>query len=235
MSSIVPSDCYRIWGKRGDSCREKRVVLSYWYMTATLSTKVRTESKRLNLTEIIPGVVYGPKQTPIRVEVNRKEFEKLFKVAGESTVIELTGLDKKISTLVKDVAFSPTKGGIVHVDFYALEKGKEVEAHVPLHFIGESGATKLGAVVNKVLHEVMVVSQPDCLPAHIDVDLALLSGLESRITVGDIVLPKGVAIKADAHEVVALVEVIKDEPVEASVAQSAEIPVEAKEKDEPVA
>lgn len=209
-------------------------MVSYSGMTATLPTKERTEtSKKLNLTEVIPGVVYGPKQTPIKVEVSRKEFEKLFKVAGESTVIDLTGLAKPVSTLVKDVTFSPLKGGIVHVDFYALEKGKEVETHVPLHFIGEAPAAKLGAVVNKVLHEVTVVSQPDVLPAHIDVDLGGLHELESRITIADIVLPKGVTIKADPHVVVALAEAVKEEPEETpEPVDIAAIPVEGRGKEE---
>jgi large subunit ribosomal protein L25 len=182
-------------------------------MTVTLPIQERTNTKKgsVDVTTNIPGVVYGPKQAPIAVTVDRKGFEKVFKTAGESTVIELTGLVQPMNVLVKDVAFAPTKGGIMHVDFYAIEKGKEVETHVPLHFTGEAPAAKLGAVVNKVLHEVTVSCQPADLPAHIDVDLSLLTTVESKITVADIVRPKGVKIKALDTEIVAIAEAVTEE------------------------
>lgn len=207
-------------------------------MTVTLPIKER-ESKskvRVNVKESIPGIVYGPKQTPVSVVVDRKEFEKLFKTAGESTVIELSGLKSPVSVLVKDVTFAPIKGGIVHVDFYALEKGKEIVTHVPLHFVGESPAAKLGAVVNKVLHEVTVSCQAADLPAHIEVDLSLLVAVETKLHVSDIKAPKGVKITEASDEVVAVAEAVKEEPVEAEPAvAAADVPVEGKAEAEAAA
>ncbi len=199
-------------------------------MTVILPIKKRMDAEKVDLKESIPAVIYGPKQVPVAVTIGRKEFEKMFKTAGESTVISLTGLESPISTLVKDVNFAPIKGGIVHVDFYALEKGKEVETHVPLHFIGEAPAVKLGAIVNKVLHEVMVICQPTDLPSHIDVDLSVLVDVESRLTIADIKCPKGVKIEADLSDTVALVEVIEEEKEPEPVVDIADIPVEQKGK-----
>ncbi len=204
-------------------------------MTATLPIKKRvSEDKNFDLKELIPAVIYGPKQDSVSVMVNRKEFEKMFKVVGESSVIELTGLEKTITTLVKDVTFAPIKGGIVHIDFYALEKGKEVVTHVPLHFIGESAAAKLGAVVNKVMHEVTVTCQPADLPTYLDIDLSLIDTVEAKITVSDIVCPKGVKINAEPAEVVALAEIIKEEIEPEVVVDIKDIPVEQKGKEEEV-
>ncbi len=198
-------------------------------MTVKLPIKEReTKAKEeIDLKEAIPGIVYGPKQTPVSVTMARKEFEKLFKTAGESTVIELQGLKTPVSVLVKDVTFAPIKGGIVHVDFYAIEKGKEVVTHVPLHFTGEAPAAKLGAVVNKVLHEVTVSCQPADLPAYIEVDLSSLLEVESKLHVSDIKAPKGVKITEAQEEVVAIAEAVAEEPVEAEPAvAAADVPVE---------
>ena len=138
--------------------------------------------------------------------------------------------------LVKEVVFSPIKGGIVHVDFYALEKGKEITTNIQLHFINESPAEKLGAVVNKVLHEVEVVCKPNDLPSHIDVDLGLLVTTEDKIHISDIVTPKGVKITQDASDVVALAESIAEEvAVEAPVIAAADVPAEKKGKAEEAA
>ncbi len=183
----------------------------------------------------IPGVVYGPKQSPLMVTVDRKEFEKLFKTAGESTVIALTGLPAPVDVLVKEVAFAPTKGGIVHVDFYAIEKGKELVTHVPLHFVGEAPAAKSGAVINKVLHEVTVSCQAADLPAHLEVNLSALVEVEAKLTVGDIVCPKGVRLMHEPDEVIALAEAVTEEVVEeAAPVDMAAIPVEQKGKVEEV-
>ncbi len=205
-------------------------MLSCRYMTVTLPIKSRNKGDKavkLNLKESIPGIIYGPKQEPISVMVNRKEFEKMFKTAGEATVISLEGLPSAVDVLVKDVTFAPIKGGIVHVDFYALEKGKEVVTHVPLHFTGEAPVTKLGAVVNKVLQEVTVSCQASDLPAHIDVDLSLLIELEAKIKIGDLVAPKGVKITEATDVVVAIAEAVVEEVVfETPVVDIADIPVE---------
>jgi large subunit ribosomal protein L25 len=199
----------------------------------TVILPIQPRSKELDkAADQIAAVVYGPKFAATPISVNKKEFEKTFKTAGESTIIELQGLESPVEVLVKDVVFSPIKGGIVHVDFYVLEKGKEMATHVPLHFIGEAPATKLGGVVNKVLHEVHIICKPADLPAHIDIDLGTLVTLEDTIHVSDIVCPKGVKITDETTGMVALVEVIKEEVVEEAPMSVEDIEVEKKGKTE---
>ena len=183
--------------------------------------------------EQISAVIYGPKFPSTPILVDKKEFTKTFKTAGESTIIELQGLANPVEVLVKDVAFSPIKGGIVHVDFYALEMGKEITTHIPLHFINEAPAEKLGAVINKVLHEVEITCKPNVLPSHLDVDLSVIVTIEDKIHVSDIKLPKGVVVNADGHDMVAQAEIIAEE-VEAVVETiaAADVPAEKKGKTE---
>lgn len=201
-------------------------------MTVKLTVHPRANSSADIKSEHIPAVVYGHKFASTAISVDKKEFEKTFKTAGESTIIVLEGLEAPVEVLVQEVAFAPIKGGIIHVDFYAIEKGKEMETHVPLHFIGEAPVVKLGAVVNKVLHEIEILCKPQDLPSHIDVDLAKLVTLEDKIHVSDIVAPKGVKITNDANDVVVLSEEIEEEvePENEEVA-AADVPVvEGKEK-----
>lgn len=197
-------------------------------MTVKLAIQPRTTVPE-NKAEFITAVVYGPKFPSTPIFVNKKAFDKTFKETGESVIIELEGLDKPVEVLVKDVAFSPTKGGIQHVDFYALDMGQEITTHIPLHFINEAPASKLGAVLNKVLYEVTVVCKPANLPAHIDVDLSLLVNLEDQIHISDIVVPAGVKIEEDPEDVVALAEEVKEEVVvEEPVIAAADVPAAEK-------
>ncbi len=203
-------------------------------MTVTLDVAKRTASAEAVRKEgNIPAVVYGPKQEPISITVSKAVFEKTLKSAGESTVINLVGLGDEVEVLIHEVAFNPAKGGVEHVDFYAIEKGKEITVDVPLEFIGEAPAVKAGGVLTKVLHEVEVTCKPSALPQHIDVDVSSLDDFEKQIHVSDLVLPAGVKVENDADEVVALVQEVKEE-VEAPVAQvdMASIEVQAKGKTE---
>ncbi len=203
-------------------------------MTVTLDVAKRTVSaKAVRNGGNIPAVIYGPKQEPISITLSKTVFEKVLKEAGESTVINLVGLGAEIEVLIHDVAFSAEKGGVMHADFYALEKGKEITVDVQLEFIGEAPATKKGGSLTKVLYEVEVTCKPAVLPQHIDVDVSSLDDFEKRILVKDLILPAGVKVENDADEVVALVQEVEEE-VEEPVApvDMAAVAVEPKGKAE---
>jgi large subunit ribosomal protein L25 len=185
-------------------------------MTVTLQIEKREirgkKLEKLRREGKLPAVVYGPKHEPMGITLDKGVFEKLLKTAGESTVITLEGVGEEIEVLVHEVAFNPAKGGIEHVDFYAIEKGKEITVHVPLEFIGEAPATKTGGSLTKVLHEIEVTCKPSALPQHIEVDVTGLDDFEKQIHVKDLVIPAGVKVDTNADDVVAMVQEVKDEP-----------------------
>ena len=182
-----------------------------------------------------PGIVYGPKQEPIAVSINTQTFEKTLHEAGESTIINLVGLGDEIEVLVHDVAFNAARGGVEHVDFYAIEKGKELTTHVALEFIGEAPIEKTGASVTKSIHELEVTCRPADLPAHLTVDVSVLVDLDSQIHVKDITIPSGVTLSADPELVVASVSAAREEepeevaPVDMDAVETAE---KGKEEDQ---
>ena len=202
-------------------------------MTVTLDVQKRTVSApALRKTGAIPAVVYGPKQEPVSISVDKVTFEKVLKDSGESTVITLNGLDEALEVLVHDVSFNPGKGGVEHVDFYAIEKGKEITVHVPLEFEGEAPAVKQGGSLTKVLHEIEITCKPSALPQHITVDVSSLDDFEKQIHVKDLVIPAGVTVHNDGEEVVALVQEVEEEPEESAPVDMEAIEVESKGKTE---
>jgi large subunit ribosomal protein L25 len=164
----------------------------------------------------IPAVFYGPKAESTPIWVNEIELLKVWKEAGESTVVTLSldGVDH--DTLIHDIDREPVKGKIRHVDFYVLEKGKKVEIAIPLEFVGVSEAVKtLGGNLVKVLHEIEIEAMPKDLPHNIEVDISSLVDFDSQIHAKDIKLPAGVTLKTEEDEVVALVAEAKEEAEEA--------------------
>ena len=161
----------------------------------------------------IPAVFYGPKETSTAIALNAAEFLKVWRVAGESAVIDLEGVGETKEVLVNDIDLDPVTNVIRHVDFYVIEKGKPVQVGVPIEFTGEAPAVKeLGGVLVKVLHELEIEVLPKNLPHSIEVDVSSLTDFEVQILVRDIKLPAGVTVLVDPDEVVALVQAAKEEP-----------------------
>lgn len=184
----------------------------------------------------VPAVLYGRKEASTPVAVAVKEFEKVFKKAGESSVVTLTGVGEEKDALIHDVDMHPVTGVIRHVDFYVLEKGKKVEVTIPLTYIGESPAVKnLGAVLVKVMHELRIEAMPKDLPHELTVDIAALAEIGSQIHVKDLALPSGVTALADAEDVVALAAEAKEEeeqPVAPIDLSAIEVEKKGKEEEE---
>jgi large subunit ribosomal protein L25 len=165
----------------------------------------------------IPGVFYGPKATSTAIAVDATEFTKVWREAGESSVITLSGVDGDQDALIQDIQKDPVTEAIKHVDFYVIEKGKKVQVGVPLEFVGVSFAVKsLGGSLIKVLHELEIEAMPKDLPHEVEVDISVLADFDAQIKASDIKLPSGVTLITEADEIVALVNAPKDEVEEST-------------------
>lgn len=182
------------------------------------NTAGATKVKNLRAEGVLPAVIYGRSEESTPIAVNRKEFEKVYKAAGESSVITITGLDGNKSVLIQQVDVHPVSGAPLHADFYAIEKGQKVTVSVPLEFDGVAPAVKdFGGILTKVMHEIEIECEPAELPHAIHVDVSKLATLEDQIKVSDLKFPPSAKVSIDMDEVVAMISVAKEEPVEAPV------------------
>ena len=202
-----------------------------------LSLNFEKRTKGEEKAGMLKAVYYGEKEKSTPIFVDAIAFGKVYKEAGESSVIALNG-EKKVQAMVQDVAYDPVKNKPIHVDFYTIEKGASIDASVPLKFVGVSEAVKsMGATLSKVLHEIEVEGDATKLPHSIEVDLSLLATLDDVIKVKDLKLPAGVKLyHMDEEEVVAAVSIAKEEDLSAPiVADISTIEVAEKGKKEEVA
>ena len=162
----------------------------------------------------LPAVVYGAKVESTPIVVDEAAFLKVLRDSGETTLIELKGLSEEHEVLIQDIDFDTVKGNPIHVDFYAVERGKEIEVTVPFEFVGESPAEKAGDSIVKTMHEVDVKTTPGKIPAHLEVNLELLKKAGDKIEIKDIAVPEGVTIMAEQEEAVVLAQEHTEEPEE---------------------
>jgi large subunit ribosomal protein L25 len=156
----------------------------------------------------IPAVLYGHNISNIHLTVKLGEFEKLFRKAGESTIVELKTVDGKThNVLVQDVQRHYLTGAPIHIDFLEVSMTEKLTATVPLEFVGESIAVKnMGGTLVKVLDEVEVECLPNDLPHNIEIDISVLKTFEDQIQIKDLKVPSGVQINAEPEETVIIEE-----------------------------
>lgn len=163
----------------------------------------------------IPAVFYGKKEKSTPISVVLKDFEKVWKQAGESSVIELTGDFGNHEVLIYDIEKDPIRSNITHADFYVIEKGKKIKVHVPVEFVGVAPAVKdLGGILIKVLHEVEIEAFPKDLPHMLEADVSVLANFESQILASDLKMPAGVTLITKGDEVIVLASMPKEEKEE---------------------
>ena len=186
----------------------------------TLQTKPREitgkKVKALRKKGLLPGVVYSEGKPADSIELNLGEFQKVWKEAGESSIIELDMDGQKKNVLIKDVQIDPARDTPIHVDFYSVRMDKRIKAMVPLNFMGEALAVKnSGGVLVKVIYELEVEALPANLPSELEVNISKLATFEDRFSVSDLKLSEGVKVLANRQEIIALVEEPRAEEKEA--------------------
>ena len=186
-----------------------------------LSAKIRKLEKKgmkaLRKKGLLPAVIYGPGQKTLSLEINLKEFKKIYQEAGESSLInlEIPELNKDYLVLIHEIQKEPLEGELIHVDFYQAPLTEEVEAKVPIIFKGISPAVKdLGGTLVKNISEVEIKALPQNLPKEVEVLIDNLKHLEDKILIKELRLPKNVNILKSPDEIIAWVaspEKIEDE------------------------
>lgn len=189
--------------------------------------------KTLRKGGIMPAVMYGKKQKAAPISINQTDFIKVWKKAGESTVVTLrSGDGKAFDALIHDVDLDPVTEMPRHADFYVFDKDHKLEIDVPLEFTGISaGVKEHGGLLVKVLHELKIEAMPKDLPHQIDVDISSLDAIGSQILAKDIALPNGVTLLENPEEVVALVAEPKEEEAPSEPVDLSSIEVEKKGKE----
>jgi len=187
---------------------------------------------------LLPGVLYGPKQKSLSLQVDQKDFEKVYKQAGENTLINLKlGDSGQHKVLIHQVAKHFMKNQPIHVDFYAVDLKKKIHAKVPLHFEGVTLAVKeLGGVLLTILTEVEVQALPTELPSFIEVDLSKLVQFNDQIHLSDLPVGEGVEVVGRLEEVVATVKAPRTqaeiEALDEKVSEEDEVKAVAGEEEE---
>jgi len=172
-------------------------------LTSTKREKTGKKVKEIRRNSEVPAVVFGNEIESTSISINLLDFQKLFKKAGETALIDL-GVDKKsYKVLVNDVQYDPITSKVIHVSFYKPNLKEKTEVEVPVEVIGETenGLLKSGAAILLLLHqEVRVSALPTDLPEKFVVDVSKLENVGDTVTIGQLEFDKEKVEIADLEE-----------------------------------
>jgi large subunit ribosomal protein L25 len=186
-----------------------------------LGKKVKT----LREEDLIPAELYGHGVKNLHFTLSAKEFQKVFKEAGESTIINLITEDNKtLPVMIHDLEIDPLSKKILNVDFYQIKMSEKIRVPVSIEFSGEAPAVKtLGGILVKTLQEIEVEALPSDLPNRIEVDLSGLDEIGKSISVKDLKISEKVKIFVNPDTIIATVVEAKAEEVVAEAAPAEEV------------
>ncbi|MFA6410495.1 MAG: 50S ribosomal protein L25 [Candidatus Buchananbacteria bacterium] len=183
----------------------------------SLKGKTRKEQKKkvsqLRTSDQIPAVLYGHKIKPQNIVVDYTLFEKIFKQAGESTLVDLSIDDgKPAKVLIQDYQLAPLTNRFTHVDFHLVNMDEKIHTAIGLKFIGEAPAVKeRGGILVTNIHEIEVSCLPKDLIHEIEVDLSGLKTFEDTIRISDLKIPAGISLQNVPTDLVVLVQAPRSE------------------------
>ncbi|MET8777721.1 50S ribosomal protein L25/general stress protein Ctc [Nocardia sp. NPDC050713] len=168
-----------------------------------LEAAVRTEfgkgaARRTRRAGNVPAVLYGHQADPQHLALNAQAFAAILREHGTNAVLNLVIDGKQQLALTKSVVVHPIRRYIEHADLLIVKRGEKVTADVAVTVTGDAAA---GTLVTQEATTISIEAEALNLPEAIEVSV---EGVEAgtQITAGEIQLPSGVALAADAETLV---------------------------------
>jgi large subunit ribosomal protein L25 len=166
-------------------------------------------AKKLRRDGLVPAVIYGRKEEPIRLAVNAKELRDFLSHHGSHGLFNLRAEDAATAdtpALIKALQKHPVKQHVLSVDFLRVSLSETVRAIVPIILDGEPvGVKRDGGVLVQALHEIEIEALPQNLPEAIHVDVTGLEFDGAPIHVHEVTFPQGVSAFTAGEESIAVV------------------------------
>ncbi|NLX62732.1 MAG: 50S ribosomal protein L25 [Tissierellia bacterium] len=128
-------------------------------------------AKKLRREGQIPGVLYG-KGVSTAVKVSSRAFDRVYKEAGTTTIIDLEIDGETLPSLIKEVQEHPFKNQYLHVDFQKVDMNQPVKVVVPIVLLGKENIRLQPSVLVQQLDEIEIECLPKYLPESAQVDVS---------------------------------------------------------------
>jgi large subunit ribosomal protein L25 len=201
-------------------------------------TRGKNEARRMRVSGLIPGVVYGAFKEPISIALNPRQIQQILRSkTGHNTIFNLDVAGQESTpVMVVDEQYEPVKWTLLHVDLKRIDLEKKIRVSVPVVVHGEAKGIKLqGGQMEIITRSIEIECLPEDIPQNFVVDVSeLLVG--ENIRASAIAMPGTAQLTGNPDTVIAHVVGQKAEEAPAADAAVAEPEVAKKgKKEEPAA
>ena len=157
--------------------------------TLAISAKLRkgtgkADSKALRNQGNVPCVLYGGEKQ-VCFYAHENDFRNLV-YTPDVFIIELDIEGQKYKAVMQDLQFHPVTDKILHIDFFQLHEGKEINMIIPVRIEGTApGVRDSGGLLSRNKRKLTVRALPKNLPDFLLADVSKLN-LNDSITVADL-------------------------------------------------
>lgn len=162
--------------------------------------------KKLRRDGQLPATLYGKKIKSESLQLDQKEFAKVFHKAKKTGLVDLS-IEKEEgvrAVLIHKIQIHPVTAQILHADFYQVDLKEKVKASVPVVAKGEAKAVADNkGVLLHTLSLIEIEALPTDLIEQIEVDITNLADVDQTIFVKDLHVDRAkIAILSGPEEVV---------------------------------
>ena len=203
------------------------IINHYMELTVQKREKLGRGVKALRKQGLVPAELYGRGLGNLHLSVSLREFRKVFKQAGENTVVQVLLEGKKHPVLIQDVSYNPVSDDLESVDFYQVRMDEKLKVKVPVEFVGVAQAVKeKNGLLVKSLKEIEVEALPADIPQNFKADVSAITEIGQSLYVKNLSVPAGVKVFVSPDTVVATVTAKVTEEEELKMQQAAAVGVE---------
>ena len=157
-------------------------------------------AKNVRLTGKIPVIIYGHKQEPMAVILDRHDFVE--GVHHGNRLMDIQMGKKTESVIVKDMQYDHLGKDVIHADLMRVDAGERIKVTVPIELKGIAKGTHMGGIVEEHLDHLEVECKVTDIPEAITVWVKELD-VGDNLHASDVELPAGIKLLTDASALVA--------------------------------
>jgi large subunit ribosomal protein L25 len=157
---------------------------------------------------LTPANVYGHGVESRALQIETVTLVRTLRALERNAILSLCIEGEKAprAVMVRDIQRNPVSDRILHVDFYQVSLTEKMRADVPLLLTGKAPAVDdFGGILLQSLESISVEALPTDMPSHVEVDISVLSELDSSLHVKDLVLDPKLHVMTDLDVVIARV------------------------------
>ena len=172
-------------------------------MSEVLEVKERKLVGKLNNSRLrrsgkLPAVLYGHGKDCLSLEISAEEFNASLRHGAK--LVQLTRAADG-QALLQDVQWDTFQQHVLHVDLLRVEAQDRVKVNVDLQLRGEAPGEHEGGIVEHLVHQLEIETDPGHIPEHLHVNINHLH-LGQELKISDIEdLPEGAVVLGESDMV----------------------------------